>query len=79
VFGVPILLAALTMGKVGGAYALRGQATAFADRLPGAAHELARAIRKRVPGQAVSMDFWVRARMDTGLLPVIPVTQLFSR
>src|SRR4029077_1121228 len=52
VFGVPILLAVLTMGTVGGAYALRGQATAFADRLPGAAHELARAIRKRVPGQA---------------------------
>ena len=55
VFGVPILLAALTIGMVGGAYALRGQATAFADRLPGAAHELARAIRKRVPGQASTM------------------------
>src|SRR4029077_12339548 len=55
VFGVPILLAALTMGTIGGAYALRGQATAFADRLPGAAHELAGAIRKRVPGHASTM------------------------
>jgi predicted PurR-regulated permease PerM len=55
VFGVPILLAALTMGTLGGAYALRGQATAFADRLPGAAHDLARAIRRRVPGHASTM------------------------
>jgi predicted PurR-regulated permease PerM len=55
IFGVPILLIALTAGMAGGAYALRGQATAFADRLPGVAHELAKGLRKRVPGRASTM------------------------
>lgn len=53
--GVPILLTAITFGMAGAGYALRGPATAFADRLPGVAHELARAIRKRVPGHASTM------------------------
>jgi predicted PurR-regulated permease PerM len=80
--GVPILLTALTVGTVGAGYALRGPATAFADRLPGAAHELARAMRKRVPGQASTMARMQQAANElerattTGARPPDGVTQV---
>lgn len=50
-FGVPLLLAVLTMAGVSGVYALRGEAVAFADRLPGAAHTITEAVRTRSSGK----------------------------
>ena len=55
VFAVPVLIAALIASVLGGAYAIRGEATAFAARLPGVAHELARGMRSRMPGNAGAM------------------------
>ena len=42
---VPVLLTAVIASTAAGAYALRGEAEAFVNRLPGAAHTLAEAIR----------------------------------
>jgi predicted PurR-regulated permease PerM len=55
VLAVPVLLTAILLGTLGGAYALRGQATEFASRLPGATHQLARSLRARMPGHASTM------------------------
>ncbi len=49
VFGVPLLLGVLLSGATLGIYALRGEAVAFTERLPGAAHSIAQAIRSRTP------------------------------
>ena len=47
---VPVLLAALLGVGGGGAYALRGEATAFVNRLPVAAHTVAQAIQGATRG-----------------------------
>jgi predicted PurR-regulated permease PerM len=49
VFGVPLLLGAFLASVTLGIYALRGEAVAFTERLPGAAHSIAQAIRSRTP------------------------------
>jgi len=49
VFGVPLLLVVLLASATLGIYALRGEAVAFTERLPGAAHSIAQAIRSRTP------------------------------
>ena len=48
-FGVPLLLGVLLASVTLGIYALRGEAVAFTERLPGAAHSIAQAIRSRTP------------------------------
>jgi predicted PurR-regulated permease PerM len=48
-FGVPLLLGVLLASATLGIYALRGEAVAFTERLPGAAHSIAQAIRSRTP------------------------------
>ena len=48
-FGVPLLLVVLLASATLGIYALRGEAVAFTERLPGAAHSIAQAIRSRTP------------------------------
>ena len=48
-FGVPLLLGVLLASVTLGMYALRGEAVAFTERLPGAAHSIAQAIRSRTP------------------------------
>jgi predicted PurR-regulated permease PerM len=50
VAAVPILLGALLVVGSGGAYALRGEATAFVNRLPVAAHTVAQAIQRASRG-----------------------------
>jgi predicted PurR-regulated permease PerM len=40
-FGVPLLLGALLAGTANGVYALAGEAAAFTERLPSAAHSIA--------------------------------------
>ena len=47
--GVPLLLLILIVVTASGAYALRGEAVAFANRLPSAARSVTRAIRSAVP------------------------------
>jgi predicted PurR-regulated permease PerM len=64
VVGVPILIAALIASVLGGAYAIRGEATAFAARLPGAAQQLAHGIRTRMPGNAGAMARMQRAASE---------------
>ena len=44
-FGVPVLMLLLISIVAGGAYLLRGEAAAFVERLPGAAHTVAEAVR----------------------------------
>ena len=51
VVGVPLLLAAIAVVGAMGVYGLRGEAVAFADRLPGAAHAVAEAVRARTAGR----------------------------
>jgi predicted PurR-regulated permease PerM len=48
--GVPLLLAVFLAGATLGIYALRGEAVAFTERLPGAAHSIAQALRTRGSG-----------------------------
>ena len=48
-FGVPLLLGVLLASVTLGMYALRGEAVAFTERLPGAAHSIAQAIRSKTP------------------------------
>ena len=48
-FGVPLLLGVFLASAALGIYALRGEAVAFTERLPGAAHSIAQAIRSRTP------------------------------
>lgn len=55
IFAVPILMTVLVAALLGGGYAIRGEATDFAARLPGVAHQLARGIRARIPGHASTM------------------------
>lgn len=47
VFAVPLLLGVLLGGAMLGIYALRGEAVAFTERLPGAAHSIAQALRSK--------------------------------
>jgi predicted PurR-regulated permease PerM len=46
-FGVPLLLGVFLIGLGLGIYALRGEVVAFTDRLPGAAHSIAQALRTK--------------------------------
>ena len=46
-FGVPLLLSVLLASATLGIYALRGEAVEFTERLPGAAHSIAQAIRSK--------------------------------
>lgn len=46
-FGVPLLLGVFLAGAALGIYALRGEAVAFTERLPGAAHSIAQALRTK--------------------------------
>jgi predicted PurR-regulated permease PerM len=50
VFAVPLLLSAFLVATAVGIYALRGEAVAFTERLPGAAHSIAQAIRSKASG-----------------------------
>jgi predicted PurR-regulated permease PerM len=52
---VPVVLAIVVAGSVGTAYALRGEAIAFVNRLPGAAHTVAQAIAKATQGKPGAM------------------------
>jgi predicted PurR-regulated permease PerM len=57
--GVPLLLGALVAGTGGAIYALRGEAMAFGNRLPDAAHKLAEAIGRQksdAPGPVAKMQ-----------------------
>jgi predicted PurR-regulated permease PerM len=47
---VPFILTALLVGMASGMYALRGQAVAFANRLPQGAHVIAQAVRLHTSG-----------------------------
>jgi predicted PurR-regulated permease PerM len=47
VFGVPVVLGVLLIGAADGIYALRGEAVAFTERLPSAAHSIAQLLRAR--------------------------------
>lgn len=46
-FGVPLLLGVFLATAALGIYALRGEAAAFTERLPGAAHSIAQALRTK--------------------------------
>jgi predicted PurR-regulated permease PerM len=46
-FGVPLLLGVFLSAATLGIYALRGEAVAFTERLPGAAHSIAQALRTK--------------------------------
>src|SRR4026208_2585535 len=65
-FAAPVLITVLIARVLGGAYAIRGEATAFAERLPGVAHELARGMRSRMPGNAGAVARMPQAGNEPG-------------
>ena len=52
---VPLVMLTLLVAAGGGAYALRGEAVAFVNRLPGAAHTVAQAIQTATSGAPGAM------------------------